>query len=129
MAASSPALAAAGSFPAPVVTVAHGCVGTWFAAADGTAPPAEFGWHGELMRAGLLAADIVAAPSAGYAAAATTIYFLVLVAVSIGWFLFTRRRDARDLAAAQQAEQAAARPTTPISSAPASLPRAQRSPA
>jgi glycosyltransferase involved in cell wall biosynthesis len=64
----SPALAAAGRFPAPVVAVAHGCVGTWWAAAHGTAPDPAFAWHGELMRAGLLAADAVVAPSAAYAA-------------------------------------------------------------
>ncbi|WP_375392770.1 glycosyltransferase family 4 protein [uncultured Sphingomonas sp.] len=64
----SPALAAAGGFPAPVVAVAHGCVGTWWAAAHGTAPDAAYAWHGELMRAGLLAADAVVAPSAAHAA-------------------------------------------------------------
>ena len=64
----SPALAAAGPFPAPVVAVAHGCVGTWFAAADAAAPPAELAWHEGLMRDGLLAADATVAPTAAYAA-------------------------------------------------------------
>lgn len=54
---------------------------------------------------------------AGYAAAATTIYFLVLVAVSIGWFLLGRRRDAKERRAAEQAEQdAVAAPPSPITS-------------
>lgn len=72
----SPALAAAGPFPAPVVAVAHGCVGTWFDAADGTPPPPDLAWHGDLMRAGLLAADAVVAPSASYAAVVRAHYGL-----------------------------------------------------
>ena len=64
----SPALALAGHFPVPVVAVTHGCVSTWFAAADGAAPPPDFAWHRAAMRAGLLAADAVVAPSASYAA-------------------------------------------------------------
>lgn len=64
----SPALAAAGPFPAPVIAVTHGCVGTWWAAAHGCAPDPAYAWHGELMRAGLLATDAVVAPSAAYAA-------------------------------------------------------------
>ncbi|HEU0045008.1 glycosyltransferase family 4 protein [Sphingomonas sp.] len=64
----SPALATAGDFPVPVVAVTHGCIGTWFAAADHSAPSSEYAWHGEAMRAGLLAADVVVAPSASYAA-------------------------------------------------------------
>lgn len=72
----APALAAGGPFPAPVVAVAHGCVGTWFAATDGSAPPAELAWHRQLMLAGLLAADAVIAPSASYAAAVQRHYDL-----------------------------------------------------
>lgn len=64
----SPALAIAGPFPVPVVAVAHGCVGTWWAAAHDDAPNPVYAWHGEAMRAGLLAADLVFAPSAAYAA-------------------------------------------------------------
>jgi glycosyltransferase involved in cell wall biosynthesis len=72
----SPALAAAGPFPAPVVAVAHGCVGTWWAAAHGTEPDPAYAWHAELMRAGLLAADAVVAPSAAYAASLQRHYAL-----------------------------------------------------
>jgi glycosyltransferase involved in cell wall biosynthesis len=72
----SPALAAAGPFPAPTVAVAHGCVGTWFAVAEGAAPPAGLAWHEQLMLAGLLAADVVVAPSASYAAAVKHHYAL-----------------------------------------------------
>lgn len=63
----APALAAAGSFPAPVVVAAHGCVGTWFDAL-GEELPADLAWHAGLVRAGLHAADAVIAPSASYAA-------------------------------------------------------------
>ena len=62
----SPALAAAGPFPAPVVVGAHGCIGTWFAAL-GEVPGPDFAWHEALVGAGLRAADEVVAPSAGHA--------------------------------------------------------------
>ena len=63
----SPALAAAGPFPAPAVAVAHGCVGTWFAS-QGQSVPADLAWHEALVRTGLQAAGAVMAPSASYAA-------------------------------------------------------------
>lgn len=62
----SPSLAAA-RFPCPVVAVAHGCVGTWWDAAEGTALPPDLAWRAELTRAGLLAADAVVTPSNSYA--------------------------------------------------------------
>ena len=71
----SPALAAAGSFPTSVVAVAHGCVGTWFAAQHEEVP-ADLAWHVDLVRAGLNVADAVVAPSAGYAAAVRDRYDL-----------------------------------------------------
>ena len=79
----SPALAAAGPFPAPVVAVAHGCVGTWWAAANGTEPDPAYAWHGELMRAGLLAADAVVAPSAAYAATVQRHYALPSLPIAV----------------------------------------------
>ena len=79
----SPALAAAGPFPAPVVAVAHGCVGTWWAAAHGGAPDPAYAWHGELMRAGLLAADTVVAPSKAYAEAVQRHYALPLPPITV----------------------------------------------
>lgn len=63
----SPALAAAARWPAPVLAVAHGCTATWWNAAHGRAPDPAYRWHGELMRAGLLAADAAVAPSAAFA--------------------------------------------------------------
>lgn len=71
----SPALAAAASYPAPVIVVAHGCVGTWFAA-QGEAVPPDLAWHERMTRAGLHAADVVIAPSAGYAVAVQRQYGL-----------------------------------------------------
>lgn len=49
---------------------------------------------------------------AGYAAAATTIYFVVLVAISVGWYLLGRRRDAAERRAEEQAKLTTT-PTTP----------------
>jgi glycosyltransferase involved in cell wall biosynthesis len=69
----TPVLAA---FPwrAGLVAVAHSCVGTWWEAVHGGAPPADFAWRMALMRRGLLAADIVIAPSAAFAAALRRVY-------------------------------------------------------
>ena len=72
----SPALAAAGPFPVPVVAVAHGCVGTWCAAL-GEVPGPALAWHEDLVRRGLHAADAVIAPSASYAAIVRRHYALV----------------------------------------------------
>jgi len=72
----SPALAARTRFPAPVVAVAHGCVGTWWRAARGTAPDPAYAWHADLMAEGLAAADAVVAPSAAFAAALQETYAL-----------------------------------------------------
>ncbi|MGN6374939.1 MAG: glycosyltransferase family 4 protein [Sphingomonas sp.] len=63
-----PTLAARAHFPAPVVAVTHGCVGTWWQAAR-TEPLADgYAWHQALMHDGLTHADFVVAPSAAYGA-------------------------------------------------------------
>lgn len=72
----TPALAGLTGFPAPVITVAHSCVATWWAAVKGGEPPADFSWRTELMRAGLAAAGRVVAPSASFAAAVQRAYLL-----------------------------------------------------
>lgn len=64
----SPTLAAHTRFPTPVIAAAHGCIGTWWQAARGTAPDPNYAWHADLMAAGLRAADAVVAPSAAFAA-------------------------------------------------------------
>ena len=71
----APALAAAQAFPAPVVAVAHGCIGTWFAGL-GEEPGPDLAWHADLMRAGLHAADAVVAPSHAFGAAVARRYGL-----------------------------------------------------
>lgn len=63
-----PCLAAETSYPVPVVAVIHGCVATWWDAAHGTQPDRAFAWQARLVRAGLMRADAVVAPSASYAA-------------------------------------------------------------
>jgi glycosyltransferase involved in cell wall biosynthesis len=65
----SPALAAVAEFRVPVVAFNHSCLGTWWAAVKGGTPPEDFTWRIALQRAGLRRADIVAAPSAAFAAA------------------------------------------------------------
>jgi glycosyltransferase involved in cell wall biosynthesis len=69
----SPALAA---FPwrAGLVAVAHSCVGSWWEAVRGGAPPADFAWRSRLMRCGLARADIVIAPSLAFAHALRRLY-------------------------------------------------------
>ncbi|WP_375428829.1 glycosyltransferase family 4 protein [uncultured Sphingomonas sp.] len=79
----SPTLAAAARFPAPVVAVAHGCTATWWSAAHGTAPDPAYRWHGDLMRAGLLAADATVAPSAAFAADLQRTYALPTAPLAI----------------------------------------------
>ncbi len=62
----SPTLACA-HFDQPVVAVAHGCVATWWEAAEAGPLSPDFAWHAELMREGLLAAAATVAPTHAYA--------------------------------------------------------------
>jgi glycogen synthase len=48
---------------APVVCVAHSCVLSWWRAVKGEAAPAKYDEYSRRVRAGLLASDVVAAPS------------------------------------------------------------------
>jgi glycosyltransferase involved in cell wall biosynthesis len=73
----SPTLAARARFSAPVVAAAHGCVGTWWQAARGTAPDPDYAWHADLMAAGLRAADTVVAPTSAFAATLQRTYDLL----------------------------------------------------
>lgn len=63
----SPILAGAVRFPVPVVAVAHGCITSWWRTVRGDALDPLLAWHREMTRKGLLAADVVVAPSAAYA--------------------------------------------------------------
>ena len=79
----SPALAGAARFPCPVVAVAHGCVGTWWEAAETTPLPDGLAWQAAMMRDGLIAAEATVAPSAAFAAIVQRRYGLVSVPVAI----------------------------------------------
>ncbi|WP_347303555.1 glycosyltransferase family 4 protein [Croceibacterium sp. TMG7-5b_MA50] len=72
----SPALVGAARWPAPVVAVAHSCIATWWQAARSEPLDPAFDWHRQMTRDGLLAADAVVVPSAGYAAAVQRTYAL-----------------------------------------------------
>ncbi|HYD47307.1 MAG TPA: glycosyltransferase family 4 protein [Terriglobales bacterium] len=60
---------AALAWQAPVVVVGHSCVWSWFEAVHRSPPPAEWAEYHRRVRAGLLAADAIVAPSQGMAAA------------------------------------------------------------
>lgn len=70
----SPALVGTARWPAPVVAVAHSCVGTWWRAVRGGRPPDDFGWRIAATEAGLRRASAVIAPSAAHAAAMRAVY-------------------------------------------------------
>ena len=54
---------------APLLIGAHSCVRSWWRAVHGIHPPASWNRYSELVRAGLMGADAVVAPSAAMAAA------------------------------------------------------------
>lgn len=70
----TPALVGAVSWPAPVVAVAHSCVGTWWAAVKGDALPADLAWRAVAVGQGIAAADAVIAPTRSFAAALAAQY-------------------------------------------------------
>ena len=73
----SPALAAFGSFPAPVLAACHSCVATWWAAVKGDEPlPADLAWRASLTAQGYATADALLAPSHAFAAATRAAYGL-----------------------------------------------------
>ena len=73
----SPALIAAGNYPAPVVAVCHSCIASWWQAVRPGCPLAnEHGWHKQLTAEGLRKADAVVAPSRAFAGTISQIYAL-----------------------------------------------------
>lgn len=70
----APALVGEAAWPAPVVTVAHSDVGTWWRAMRDGEPPADLAWRVAATGAGLRAADRVIAPTAAHAAAVRAVY-------------------------------------------------------
>jgi glycosyltransferase involved in cell wall biosynthesis len=79
----SPSLLAAGPMGVPVLAVDHGGIGTWWQAAHGARPDEAYQWLDALIRAGLIAADAVVAPSASYAAAVARHHRLPTVPLAV----------------------------------------------
>lgn len=80
----SPVLAAAQSWPVPVIGVAHGCLSTWWDAARPEQPlDPQFGWHREMMAQGLRACDRVIAPSASFAEVVRRVYALTALPIVV----------------------------------------------
>ena len=72
----SPALAAGPRFPAPVVTVCHSCMATWWQAVRKRPMSRPFRWHKDLVAQGLGKADAIVAPSGAFARAVAQAYSL-----------------------------------------------------
>ena len=58
----TPALACA-SYPAPVVSVVHSCLATWWSAVKTGPLPDDFAWRTDLVREGLRRSDLVVTPT------------------------------------------------------------------
>lgn len=70
----APAFAGVAVWPAPVVSVAHSCVPTWWAAVHGSDLPVALRWRADATARGLRASSAVIAPSAAFAAALRQAY-------------------------------------------------------
>ena len=70
-------------FDRPVIVVAHGCLASWWEAANGTALPASHEWQQALTQAGFAAADRIVAPTAAYAVTIRRLYGLTTPPVAI----------------------------------------------
>lgn len=70
----APALIGTARWPAPVVTVAHSCVATWWRAVRGGAMPDDFAWRTAAASAGLAAASAVIVPTAAHGRAVEAVY-------------------------------------------------------
>lgn len=70
----TPAWAALGGFPAPVVGVCHSCNATWWSAVKDAPMPADFRWRSQLVWQGMLACDVLVAPTEAFALATARTY-------------------------------------------------------
>ncbi len=70
----APTLVGAARWPAPVVSVAHSCMATWWRAVRDGPMPDDFAWRSTATRAGLLASKGVIAPTAAHARATEAAY-------------------------------------------------------
>lgn len=73
----SPALAAGPRFPAPVVTVCHSCMATWWQSVRKKPLSKQFRWHRDLVAQGLGKVDAIVAPSHAFALAVAEAYNLL----------------------------------------------------
>lgn len=74
----SPALAASGRVGVPVLGFCHSCTRTWWEAVRADPLAQDFLWRAELVRRGMSACDLLAAPTAAFAAATALAYDLPL---------------------------------------------------
>jgi glycosyltransferase involved in cell wall biosynthesis len=74
----SPALALC-PYPAPLVSVVHSCVATWWQAVRGGPLPADLAWRAALVREGMERSDLVVAPTRAFAGALQAAYDLSAV--------------------------------------------------
>jgi glycosyltransferase involved in cell wall biosynthesis len=72
----SPALAADGGFSVPVLGACHSCLATWWSTVKEGAMPSDFFWRTKMLWRGLVACDVLLAPSASFAAATALTYEL-----------------------------------------------------
>jgi glycosyltransferase involved in cell wall biosynthesis len=72
----TPGLAAFVQFDVPLVVACHSCVATWWRSVRSGPMPAEFEWRAALVAGGYHAADLLVAPSAGFAAVTRATYGL-----------------------------------------------------
>ncbi|MDB5641222.1 MAG: glycosyl transferase family 1 [Hyphomicrobiales bacterium] len=70
----SPALIAGIDMPAPVVSVIHSCVATWWDAVRGGPMPEDLRWRARLVREGLARASLNIAPTHAFASAIARVY-------------------------------------------------------
>jgi glycosyltransferase involved in cell wall biosynthesis len=78
-----PTLAASGAFDVPLVAVAHGCLATWWDAANGTKLPPDYRWQRTLTEQGFRAASRVVAPTAAFAAVIQRTYGLAELPLAV----------------------------------------------
>ena len=72
----SPALAALGGFPVPVVGACHSCLATWWSAVGEGPMPTDFRWRTQSLWQGVLACQALVAPTAAFAKATARAYEL-----------------------------------------------------
>lgn len=70
----SPAFAVGRPFEAPVVGACHSCLATWWSAVKDGPPPPDFRWRTQTLWRGLVACDVLTAPTDAFAEATARTY-------------------------------------------------------